>query len=702
MISLESISSDLAFTLANLTWVQAIDLMLVTFVFYILLSLLRRSRSTLLLRGALIVVLFFFIFSVFLPLPIFDYLIQVALVAILVAIPIVFQPELRYLLEELGRRVGNLNLQQRAAEVTLKPLVRAIENLSSKQVGALIVLEGEDDLSGILETGVPVGSEVTSELLQTIFFDGTPLHDGALIIRGEKIVAAGCVLPVSNRQLYADQRRLGTRHRAAVGLTETSDALVLVVSEETGHVSTARHGRLQANVDKTVVREQIHNFYRSDEQEGSADFSWRQLFARFKGLWADHSDRTGPRRLLSNLGLLTLSLLFAFSAWAFVLEQTDAIQDRTIAGIPLSVNGVPPGTHLSTSPPESVTAVVRASAQLLPSLDASSFDARVSLEGLSPGVHPLEINVEPSVRPVQVVAVRPGQLDLRLEEIVTRTVPVEVIIAGDESLSPAFEVRDVPEVNPAEVQVTGAASDVEQVARVEAEISVAEASGPVQRVLSLTAVTEDRSPVSRVTVRPEQVQVRVVVARREDARDVGVLVETEGQLPAGYRLGQLLVSPSQVTLLGDPQRLEAIGNAVTTFPVDLTNASDNLQVQVPLNLVPGVDAVNAFGETIRSVLVQLEVNELMASRAISRTVEIQGDTGMNLTVVPPQVDVTLRGPVSLLNDIQAQPDLIRVFIEAAALANLESGQSVVVTPQISKPESVEATLFPAEVEVRAR
>lgn len=702
MISLDTLPSDLFFALSNITPSQLIDLGLVTTVFFVVLKLLHRGRATVLLRGTLVLVSFFFIFTVFLPLPTFDYLIQVALIAILVAIPVIFQPELRYLLEELGRGVGNLNWQQRAAGVTLKPLVRAIENLSSNQVGALIVLEGEDDLSGIRETGVPVGSEVTSELLQTIFYDGTPLHDGALIIRADKIVAAGCVLPVSNRQLYADQRRLGTRHRAAVGLTEMSDALVLVVSEETGHVSTARYGQLQSNVDKTVVREQIYSFYQPEETATPEDFSWQRLIGRLKEWWSGDRDVAASRQLLSDAGVLLLSLLLALGTWAFVLDRTDAIQQTTITGIPLQVTGSPPGTRLSTTPPESVTAVVKAGDQLLPSLDASSFTARISLSELSPGLHQLPVDVEPGVGPVQVVGVRPAELELRLEEIITDTVPVEAVTVGEETLSPAYEVRGVLETDPAEVQIAGAASNVEQVAYGLAELSVAEASGTVERVLTVTPVTEDGEPVEGVTVHPEQVQVRAVVARRPNAREVGIRVETQGSLPAGYRLSQFLVSPAQVTLLGAPGDLLALGSAIRTLPVDISNAAGGLRVQVPLDLPAGVEAVNTLGETVRSVLVQLEVNQQMANRVVDRPVEIVGATGVNLAVVPARVDVTLSGAVPLLNDVEAQPALVRVFIDATTLTELEPGESAMVTPQIDIPGTLQARIFPQEVEVIAR
>lgn len=702
MISLDTLPSDLFFALSNITLSQGIDLGLVTVVFYVLLKLLQRGRSTVLLRGTLVVISFFFLFSVFLPLPTFDYLIQVALIAILVAIPVIFQPELRYVLEELGRGVGNLNWQQRAAEVTLKPLVRAVENLSSNCVGALIVLEGEDDLSGVLATGVPVGSEVTSELLQTVFYDGTPLHDGALIIRGDTIVAAGCVLPVSNRQLYANQRRLGTRHRAAVGVTETSDALVLVVSEETGQISTARHGQLQSDVDKTVVREQIHSFYQPNGTETAEDFSWQRLLGRLKEWWSGNRDEEDSRRLLSDAGLLLLSLLLAFGTWAFVLDRTDAIQQETITGIPLEVSGIPTGSRLATTPPESVAAVVTAGDELLPSLDASSFSAHISLSDLAPGLYRVPVEVEASVGPVQVVGVRPPELDVRLEAIITDTVPVEAITVGEERLSPAYQVTAVPEPEPAEVQIVGTTADVERVAYGRAELSVAEASAVVQRMVAVTPVTEDGQPVEGVTVQPEQVQVRAVVARRPNARDVGIWVETEGSLPEGYRLAQFLVSPAQVTLLGDPEDLLALGSSIPTLPVDISRAADDLRIQVALDLPPGVEAVNSAGETIRSVLVQLEVEQQEAIRVVERQVEIVGDTGLNLAVVPERVDLTLSGGVPLLNDVEAQPDLVHVFVDATDLTGLESGESIMVTPQIDKPGTLQASIFPEEVEVIAR
>ncbi|MDX1686852.1 MAG: diadenylate cyclase CdaA [Candidatus Promineifilaceae bacterium] len=701
MPPLENVFSDLYFNLANISWTQLLDLGLVTTVFFLLLNFLRRSRATAMLRGALVLIALFFIFTVFLPLPTFDYLLRFALIAILIATPVIFQSELRYGLEQLGRRVGALTFRRMAGETTMKPLVRALENLSNKKIGALIVLEGEDDLGTILDTGVPLGSDVTSELLQTIFYEGTPLHDGALIIRGERAVAASCVLPVSNRQLYADQRRLGTRHRAAVGLAEVSDALVIVVSEETGQISVARHGQLHANLEKTELREHIYSFYNPPEEE--EEFSFSQLWAALRGWRPSDVGDLELSGLLLDAPTFLLALVLAFTTWAFVNQQTNPVRETRIENIPLRVSGAPPNTQLVESARETVDAVVKATDDVLPTLGASSFQATVSLDGLEPGPRPhrLPVNVESGVDRVQVVSVEPEMLDVQLAEIITRAVGVSVVTVGEEALSPAYEIRDAPTATPSEVQVTGAAPQVGRVDHARAEISVPTVAGTAQRVQSLVPVDESGDVVEGVMLRPDQVQVSVTVARRPNARDVGVQVQLSGELPEGYHLRQVSVSPLRVTLLGEAEDVSGVGSAIQTLPLDISSVSDDFRIQVPLDLPPGVEALNNSGETVRSVLVELDVEPRIGVRTFSRDVEVLGSAGLSLNIDPPSVDVRLRGPVPLLNEVESAPELLRVIVDAADLANLDSGETVTVGPQVAKPEQLEATLIPQTVSVTA-
>lgn len=696
----DSLFSDLIFSLGNISALQVLDLALVTIVFYALLQLLRRARATVLLRGTLVVAAFFFFVSVFFPLPTFDYVLQLALIAILVATPIIFQPELRRLLEELGRRVGPLSLRRMTAETTLKPLARAVESLSEKQTGALVVLEGNDDLGDIIETGVPVGSRVTSELLQTLFFDGTPLHDGAVVIRADRVVAAGCVLPVSNRHLYTENRRLGTRHRAAVGLTEISDALVLVVSEETGAVSVARDGRLDANVERTTLREQIHSFYQPREDE-QATFSFRRLIDELR----EELDRglLAPQgaTLASNLGFLVVAVLLALTVWVFVQRQTNPIGQRRVENVPLRVEGVPEGMQLVEDPHDQVAVVVKAPDDVLTSLNRGVLQAQASFEGLGPGLQSVPIAVDSGVHPVEIVSVDPPALDVELVQIVTSTVDVRVELVDEERLSPALEIRETPQVSPTQVMVTGPAPVVGEVENALAEMPVPEATGSLQRLRPLVPVDREGNEVDNVSLSPSEVQVSLTAEQRSDALDVGVDVQTENQVAAGYRLSRLDVSPQRVTLVGSRSQLDDVGSAVLTLPVNLSQAVGNFRVQVPLDLPPGVEALDSQGKTIRSALVQVEVMPRMENQVITRQVRIVGSAGLPVRVEPPSVDLTLHGPVPTLQEIAVEPRLVRVIIEASDLAGLEPGQTLSVTPRIIKPDDIRVQAIPPSVRVVA-
>jgi diadenylate cyclase len=188
----------------------------------------------------------------------------------LVALPVIFQPELRRALERIGRtaplfvRRGDSTVSQRL----VNEIARATEQLARRKTGALIVFEGQTGLGEVIDKGVRLNADVSAELLQTIFFPNTPLHDGAAIVRGDQVIAAGCVLPLAQNDLGDSQ--LGTRHRAGIGVTEQTDAMSVIVSEETGSISIARNGRI-LRVDGGTLRRILTEFYRPGEAEKNED-----------------------------------------------------------------------------------------------------------------------------------------------------------------------------------------------------------------------------------------------------------------------------------------------------------------------------------------------------------------------------------------------------------------------------------------------
>lgn len=243
------------------SWQSLVDLSLVALFFYILLRLFRGTQAVQLLRGILVIGLVIAIITRTVDLTAFSWLLRSSSLVVLVAIPVIFQPELRRALERVGRGMPFLNRRVEGAttQEMINEIVKACEQLSDNRFGALIVLEGATGLGEYIDRGVVISGEVSAELLTTIFFPKTALHDGAVIIRDGRVAAAACVLPLTHRELLDPQ--LGTRHRAAIGITEQSDALAVAVSEETGAISVARNGRIQRRLDNNRLRRILTEFY---------------------------------------------------------------------------------------------------------------------------------------------------------------------------------------------------------------------------------------------------------------------------------------------------------------------------------------------------------------------------------------------------------------------------------------------------------
>lgn len=243
------------------TWSSVVDILLVALVFYGVLRLFQGTQAVALLRGILVIALVFLLAAS--RLTAFGWLLRNSALLFLVAIPVVFQPELRRALERLGRSAPFMmgrTSRETAAQQVIHEVILAVETLSHERTGALIVLEGDTGLEEHIESGERIDAGVSARLLTTIFFPGTPLHDGAVIIRGDRIVSAACVLPLTNRDL--SDSSLGTRHRAAVGITEQNDALAIVVSEETGIISVARGGRIARRLDTQRLRTILGAFHK--------------------------------------------------------------------------------------------------------------------------------------------------------------------------------------------------------------------------------------------------------------------------------------------------------------------------------------------------------------------------------------------------------------------------------------------------------
>lgn len=238
--------------------VDAIDILIVALLLYRLFSLMRGTRAVHMFFG-LIVLFVLSVVAQWVHLIAVNWLISSLRTVWVIAFVIIFQPELRRALALLGQNPLLSRFVHMRQSGVIPEIVKSVQELSEKRIGALIVLEKDQGLKSFAETGTPIDARVTAELIGTLFTPASPLHDGAVIIQNDRVVAAGCTLPLSQDERLAPA--LGMRHRAALGLSEESDALIIVVSEESGSVAYAQDGKLYRGVDLSALRaELLHGF----------------------------------------------------------------------------------------------------------------------------------------------------------------------------------------------------------------------------------------------------------------------------------------------------------------------------------------------------------------------------------------------------------------------------------------------------------
>lgn len=262
-----------------------IEILILAAVFYFLVKFFRGTRGAAILTGLTIILAFLTVITKFTDLRALNWLLQILMGYLPLALIVIFQPEIRRALARLGRQ-GNF-LESKARRALADPITDAVLLMASRKIGALIAIEREMETRGIQDTGTALNSEVSAELLTSIFQPGTPLHDGGVIISEDRIAAAGCVFPLTQTDDLSSE--LGTRHRAAIGLTEETDTLVVVVSEETGIISAAYNGRLKRGFDGLRLRRVLTSFlshessglrqmarHRSDENHEPANFVFEE------------------------------------------------------------------------------------------------------------------------------------------------------------------------------------------------------------------------------------------------------------------------------------------------------------------------------------------------------------------------------------------------------------------------------------------
>jgi YbbR domain-containing protein len=556
-------------------------------------------------------------------------------------------------------------------------LSQALGHIASRNEGALIVLEGQTHLEEIIATGIRLHARVvTPELLETIFFHNSPLHDGAVVLRGDQLAAASCILPVQSES--TGERHLGMRHRAALGLTsQVPDALILVVSEESGSFSVAWGGKMHSNLTLGELEGWLDQFGAQPVENNRQRWGWL---------------RGGNLR--STLVNLLTSILLAVIAWLVVIYQTNPPGQVVIQGVPLAVSGPSVGMTLMSAPPASVNVALQTTRDRIGTLTAASLQAALNLLDLPAGVHSVPVQVSAADTSVQVLSVTPASLDVSLEQELTRSITPTVMIADLNSMPPGYVVGE-PVLSPKSLSLSGASSLVESVAEARITLLVGERRTDFQVPVQPLLMDSNGQPVEGVQTNPQQVVVTVPVRRTAFTRQVGIqpTLDEKG-LDANYEIRSLEVSPTIVTLTGPQTLLDSTGAYLVTAPISLTNHYSDFVVDAPLVVPYGLASVDEQGEMIQSVKVKIAIAPVTGYLVLVRDVIfLDQPEGTQATAEPAQVSVLLIGPQVLLAEITNNQQMVSVQVD---LANLVPGTyKLPVVAQV--PQGLQVQLFPKDV-----
>jgi len=689
-----NLPTELTFFLSQLTWVSVLDILLVAGVCYLLLLLVRGTQAVTLLRGIILLVAVILVLTTFLPLPGFSWLLRTSLPALLIAVPVIFAPEIRRGLERLGRAGANLRFG--ASNTDVQPVIRAIaaaaQKLSERQHGALMVIERQVGLKDYLETGHRLDAAITAEALLQIFYPNTPMHDGAVILKDDRIVAAGCVMPLTSAQRVEQQ--MGLRHRAALGISEVSDAVAVVVSEETGLISVAHNGRMIRRLDAERLTHMLEAFYRP---QGRA--SWLEnLLAFFSGGEVAPRQSRTPNRLLllraiwSSASMFVLSIMLAGLVWFIATSEANPFQERTLTDpLEVALINLPPDLILVSADNAETNVTLRAPSSIWDRLSPELVHVTADLSALGAGTYnvPLAWQVDESLTAARVTLLSPSTVVVTLERRAARELPVRVVRTGEPASG--YEAgRDQLAQNSA--TVVGPTSAVDRVSEVIARVSLTELKTDFSQEVVLIPIDASGAPVAGVAVTPGRMAVTIAITQRAGFREVAVKLVYSGQPAQGYRITNITVAPSIITVSSsDPARVRELPGFVETEELDISDLSDDVTLRVALQLPEGVTPV---GDPV--VLVQVNIAAIESSLQVQRPLEVQNlGPGLVASFSPEIVGVFLSGPLPTLDNLQEGDVRVIVNLEGLGVGTYQLTPQVILLPENLRAEN----LLPNTVEV---
>ncbi|MEA3440628.1 MAG: CdaR family protein [Chloroflexota bacterium] len=392
-----------------------------------------------------------------------------------------------------------------------------------------------------------------------------------------------------------------------------------------------------------------------------------------------------------NISALLLAFILAVIVWVSAVVTSNPNIEETSRPIPIEILGQDPNLLLMGEPQSSVRLTIEAPTSIWNQLNENPdlMKAWVDLSGLGAGDHDLKVNVLIDGSPLRLIRVDPAEMNVRLETLLTKEIPIDLIVNGE---PPLGYKKETPQMNPGEVQISGPQSAVSKVFQAKVVLDIAGASQTVTSSVPIDILDENGAPVTGVSINPNQAAVTQPISLLRGFRNVAVKVVTLGQVANGYRLSNITVTPPTVTVSSaDPLVINELPGFVETLPIDISDLTDDIEVNVGLNLPEGITLVRD-----PSVLVQVNVAAIESSLSIPLPVEILGlPPGLQASISPASVDIIVSGPIPILDTLS--PASFRMVID---LTNMDPGiyQITPILDLIPNQVQIES-IIPERVEV---
>lgn len=643
--------------------IAVIDILIVTYIIYKLIMIVRGTRAVQLLQGIFVIIIVWYV-SNFFGLVTLNWLMQNTIRWGFLAIIIIFQPEVRRALEQLGRGgffSRGKSPGEKDMEKSIDDMVSAVNYMAKRRIGALISFEKKTGLNDYVETGISMNARLTYQLLVNVFIPNTPLHDGAVIIRDNQIAAAACYLPLSESPFIS--KELGTRHRAAIGISEVTDCLTIVVSEETGGISLTKSGELYRDIDEEMLRSLLNRELLDPSDNDQSSFG--------------NGEGKNMDNLLKNKWFVRiLSFIIAIMLYTVVTSeqsptssgnQTPTQQPEKMENIALDVH-YNDDKFILKGAPEHVTIQLRGPQSLLQKASLTNdHQAYIDLSGKKAGTYTVPVQTKGYPEGLTITRF-PPKITVELHKKATASFAVKIKLLNKDDIPKGFVVKDV-KTSPEEVKVTAPQDIIQRISFVRGYVNMKGAKETIEKSVPLNIYDVQGNEMS-VTTSPESVDVTVVVS--EESKKVPLNKQIKGSLPEGYQLQSVKLGREEVEIFGPTAVLQDIDHLTVT--IDISDMTTDQTLSIPLDIPEKVKKV-----TPKKVSAKIDVATIQEKTIQDIPIAVKGlDDGQHVSFIQPedkQVAVTVSGPEDVVTSLK--PEAIDASIDVSELTLGEHTVSVV-------------------------